>query len=65
MYIERCKQRLLDKERELRSYVTRLEGEVRASGEAEVRAVLQIAYGEGCSEASGPAFMQRCRNPGG
>jgi DnaK suppressor protein len=37
MYIERSKQRLLDKERELRSDVTRLGGEARVSGEAEVR----------------------------
>ena len=37
MYIERSKQRLLDKERELRSDITRLEGEARVSGEAEVR----------------------------
>jgi DnaK suppressor protein len=37
MNIERFKQRLLDKERELRSDIARLEGEARASGEAEVR----------------------------
>jgi DnaK suppressor protein len=37
MNIERSKQRLLDKERELRSDITRLEGEVHVSGEAEVR----------------------------
>ncbi len=37
MNIERSKQRLLDKERELRSEVSRLEGEARVSGEAEVR----------------------------
>ena len=37
MHIERSKQRLLNKERELRSHITRLEGEVRVSGEAEVR----------------------------
>src|SRR5229473_7118508 len=37
MNIERSKQRLLDKERELRSDITRLEGEARVSGEAEVR----------------------------
>jgi DnaK suppressor protein len=37
MNIERFKQRLLDKERELRSEVSRLEGEARISGEAEVR----------------------------
>jgi hypothetical protein len=37
MDIERFKQRLLDKERELRSDITRLEGEARIAGEAEVR----------------------------
>jgi DnaK suppressor protein len=37
MRIERCKQRLLEKEREPRSDITRLEGEARVSGEAEVR----------------------------
>ena len=37
MNIERFKQRLLDKERELRSVITRLEGEARVSGEPEVR----------------------------
>jgi DnaK suppressor protein len=37
MNIERSKQRLLDKERELRSEVSRLESEARISGEAEVR----------------------------
>jgi hypothetical protein len=38
MYIERSKQRLLDKERELRSDIKRLvDGEARVSGEAEVR----------------------------
>lgn len=37
MNIERSKQRLLDKEREFRSEVSRLEGEARISGEAEVR----------------------------
>ena len=37
MYIERFKQRLLNKERELQSDITRLEGEARISGEAEVR----------------------------
>jgi hypothetical protein len=37
MYIERSKQRLLDKEGELQSHITRLEGEARISGEAEVR----------------------------
>ena len=37
MNIERSKQRLLDKERELRSEVSRLEGEARVSGDAEVR----------------------------
>jgi len=37
MHIERFKQRLLDKERELRSDITRLESEARVSGEGEVR----------------------------
>lgn len=37
MDIERFKQRLLDKERELRSDIARLEGEARIAGEAEVR----------------------------
>ena len=37
MNIERSKQQLLDKEREFRSEVSRLEGEARISGEAEVR----------------------------
>jgi len=37
MDIECFKQRLLDKERELRSDIRRLEGEARVSGEAEVR----------------------------
>jgi DnaK suppressor protein len=37
MNIERFKQRLLDKERELRSSIARLESEARTSGEAEVR----------------------------
>jgi len=37
MSIERFKQRLLQKERELRSHIARLEGEARISGEAEVR----------------------------
>ena len=36
MNIERYKQRLLDKERELLSGIARLEGEARGSGEAEV-----------------------------
>jgi len=36
MNIERYKQRLLDKERELLSDIARLEGEARGSGEAEV-----------------------------
>jgi RNA polymerase-binding transcription factor len=37
MDIECFKQRLLDKERKLRSDITRLEDEARVSGEAEVR----------------------------
>ena len=37
MNIERFKQRLLDKERELRSVITHLEDEARVSGEPEVR----------------------------
>ena len=37
MNIERFKQRLLDKQRELLAEIARLEGEARASGEAEVR----------------------------
>lgn len=37
MNIEHFKQRLRDKERELVAEITRLEGEARASGEAEVR----------------------------
>jgi DnaK suppressor protein len=37
MDIERFKRRLLDKERELQTDTTRLEGEARISGESEVR----------------------------
>ncbi len=52
MNIERSKQRLLDKERELRSDITRLEGEARVSGEAEVRDSTDDATSsQGTSEA--------------
>jgi DnaK suppressor protein len=51
MNILRFKQRLLDKERELRSSIARLEGEARTSGETEVRDSTDAATSsEGVSE---------------
>ncbi len=52
MNIERFKQRLLDKERELLSNITRLEGEARATGQAEVRDATDAATSsQGTSES--------------
>ena len=52
MNIQRFKQRLEDKERELLSDIARLEGEARGSGEAEVRDSIDDATtSQGTSEA--------------
>jgi len=52
MNTERFKQRLLDKERELSEQITRLEGEARDSGEAEVRDSIDDAtWSQSTSEA--------------
>ena len=52
MNIQRFKQRLLDKERELRSSIARLESEARTSGETEVRDSTDAATSsEGAAEA--------------
>ena len=52
MNIQRFKQRLQDKERELQSDIARLEGEARDSGEAEVRDSIDDATtSQGASEA--------------
>ena len=52
MNIQRFKQRLQDKERELLSDIARLEGEARGSGEAEVRDSIDDATtSQGTSEA--------------
>jgi DnaK suppressor protein len=52
MNIQRFKQRLQDKERELQSDIARLEGEARGSGEAEVRDSIDNATAsQGTSES--------------
>jgi DnaK suppressor protein len=52
VYIERSKQRLLDKERELQSEIARLEAEARVSGEAEVGDLADAATSsQGTSES--------------
>jgi DnaK suppressor protein len=52
MNIQRFKQRLQDKERELQSDIARLEGEARDSGEAEVRDSIDDATtSQGASES--------------